>query len=999
VKMAKQGKFDARAECMRMTSLSCMSEPQAAALMFLQAGDLRSFTDMINVGDVEEGDEDVAHWINLPAADGGANLLETAIELRKAEFIAQLLRVGARQDVLGEGSGLAPIHLAVLNNDTALLKLLLTDDGVDINLKAASFKNGHTPLHLAAEQGAMACLKLLLDHDEIDVDAKDIKGSGTPLLLAVKAKHQDAAKLLVENGASLDLKAGPKSLKEHMKEAFPGLEPTTIRVTRRREVMSNLRDNMFSLLRETELDKPDYRSKLGNFKTFLRFIWTLKDQNELNSIFDLAVKKGLHEHVELLLRKGCSVDTPDKPVLEASFHGLHKVLRVLRQNGATINLTTGSKETVLHLVLKQQSDGAPGTDYAKSLEEVLQWTGVKGLVNRRDDRDNTALHYATQKWGQDTVRKLLELGANVGLKNQWDEIPIAKIRPDTMEAFLSEFCLQSEGDVVHENFSISFRYDFLAPSPDSLPQKYRKDEETEELLGKEGEARQPLPETEPLWHMAQSKEHRHLLKHPVITSFLWYKWQRIRRYFNRNLRFFTLFVYMLTWYIFINFGGKPNVCNTEVPRSGLWYGFFILLSIVMCFFILKDWIADYKSYQRDKKIQSEQKIQDGSMRKGSCVKLTNIIFSSWVEAMFICVMVALIIFGSPILKILLGAFIILLLIRECLELSVSAKRYLSSLENWTEMTIVVLVSVLLINDCSQFELNRHLAAFSIVLSWAELIVMLGRHPKLKEYNIYVTMFLKVLKTFFFFLAWYSLFIVAFGLGFFILLHKTDDEPVGDDDYVFFNKAWLSLVKTTTMFVGELEFGDIPIDLESQFAPLAYVFFLSFVFLIVVVLMNLLNGLAVSDTGDIRDKAEIFSYRSQVETISTFESMLLGDPFDFLSNVPALLSHLPSCSLLRQLYRSNSLKRVFTAFGASEILLFYRFIPGKSVTIWPNRESERFCCLRVDEVGRSIVSAAKEIVVRQQVKGEPGVLDKVEQLQLQVASLEGMIRQLVKKMEK
>merc|ERR1712156_805599 len=123
---------------------------------------------------------------------------------------------------------------------------------------------------------------------------------------------------------------------------------------------------------------------------------------------------------------------------------------------------------------------------------------------------------------------------------------------------------------------------------------------------------------------------------------------------------------------------------------------------------------------------------------------------------------------------------------------------------------------------------------------------------------------------------------------------------------------------------------------------AYVYFLS-LFLIVVVLMNLLNGLAVSDTGIIRDKAEIFSYRSQVETISTFESMLLGDPFDFLSNVPALLSHLPSCSLLGQLYRSATLRQVFTAFGATEILLFYR----------------------VDEVGRSIVTAAKEIVVKQQ----------------------------------
>ena len=38
----------------------------------------------------------------------------------------------------------------------------------------------------------------------------------------------------------------------------------------------------------------------------------------------------------------------------------------------------------------------------------------------------------------------------------------------------------------------------------------------------------PLPETGVLWHMAQSEKHRHLLKHPVITSFLWLKWQRIR---------------------------------------------------------------------------------------------------------------------------------------------------------------------------------------------------------------------------------------------------------------------------------------------------------------------------------------------------------------------------------------------------------------------------------------------------------------------------------------
>lgn len=194
-----------------------------------------------------------------------------------------------------------------------------------------------------------------------------------------------------------------------------------------------------------------------------------------------------------------------------------------------------------------------------------------------------------------------------------------------------------------------------------------------------------------------------------------------------------------------------------------------------------------------------------------------------------------------------------------------------------------------------------------------------------------------------------------------MLHKKSDK---EDDYVFFNKAWLSLVKTTTMFVGELEFSDIPIDLESHLAPLSYAFFLSFVFFIVIVLMNLLNGLAVSDTGVIREQAEIFSYRCQVETISTFESMLLGDPFDFLSNVPILLSHLPSCSLLRQLYRSNTLRQLFTKIGATEILLFYRVFPSKSVTIRPNQRSEDCWCLRVDDIGQNIVTAAKEIIIKQ-----------------------------------
>ena len=109
------------------------------------------------------------------------------------------------------------------------------------------------------------------------------------------------------------------------------------------------------------------------------------------------------------------------------------------------------------------------------------------------------------------------------------------------------------------------------------------------------------------------------------------------------------------------------------------------------------------------------------VKDGSCVKLTNIIFSSWVEAIFIAIMVSLIIFGSAILKILLACFLILLLLRELIEASVSIKRYVASFENWAEIGLVIIVSILLVNDETKFELNRHLARDERLLQTRTLI--------------------------------------------------------------------------------------------------------------------------------------------------------------------------------------------------------------------------------------------------------------------------------------
>jgi len=1000
-------KFDVM-EYMRTTSIGCVKEPQANALIFLKNGDLRSFTDIINSSDVEDGAASEDHWINQPV-DGASeieegNLLDVAVRMKKYQFVKNLVAVGAIRDQINQKTGLSPLHVACQDGDVQMLVILMAeDDKVDPNIRSSDRKGGWTPLHFAAQsnsEGHIKCMEFLLNNEEVDIDVRDNRAIQTPLFVAVNSKNEQGITVLIKNGANLDIKCGRKTIREYLKENLTNFDPKSVRVVKSREIMLNLEDKMMDLLKSTRKSGDNSRADLANFRTYTRFIKSLEDPSSLNEVFNVACEKGLHEHVLLLLKKGVNPNNKEKPILEVAFKGYHQVLAVLVKDPRTDLLVEKpyTKETILHLILKMEFEQANPCDYDNCLSVLLSRSKdtekqISSIINKKDDLGNTALHYATQKWPEATVRRLLELGANIGIKNHWKEIPISKIRPQTMEDFLDEYCLTYEGDIMHENFNLTFHYEFLAPDSEALPEKYRNnsfDYEEQNLIKSSHEPVQALPETECLWYMGQSKEHRHLLKHPVITSFLWYKWQRIRKYFNRNLRLYFLFVFLLTWYIFEHFGSFTH----SIMSSNIFYVLFIFMFIAMVMYMVRDWVSDIKDFKRT------ARIKDVSQRSNPCSLLPSLLKSNWVEVLMVAFMVAIIVFGSLLLKPGLTLLLSILLMIEVFQLMVSLKRYVFSVENWIEVMMIVIVSVILYNQEGNFEVNRTLSAIAILLSWSKVITLIGKHPKHNRLNIYVTMFFKVLKSFFFFLAWYGLFIVAFGLSFFILLHddvKDAPKEKNEGDYVFFNTTFLSVVKTLTMFVGELEFSDIPINLESSLAPVHYLFFLSFVFLIVVVLMNLLNGLAVSDTGAIQERAEIYSYLSRVETISYLESVLLGDPFDFLSNVPQIFSFLPSCSLFRQLYRSNVLKKLFTQMGASSILLFFNYLPDKkSPKLHPNSISEDCSCLSVDEMGIETVEAAKKIIsrrVKMQSKLDQGidqdfaeVINRMEKIEDKLSSL-------------
>ena len=191
-----------------------------------------------------------------------------------------------------------------------------------------------------------------------------------------------------------------------------------------------------------------------------------------------ACSYGLPGFLACLLEHGASPtailrDNTDAPVLLAAYGGHAETLSVLVEHrrsmgeGAGVTLMAVDKVTgasALHMVLEmpQRSAGAGREQgYRDSLNILLTATvleqEVRLCINKRDILGNTPLHYATQAWSQDTVRSLLELGANIGLKNKIGETPIQRILPETMEDFLDTFCLTAEHDIHQQEFKLNFK--------------------------------------------------------------------------------------------------------------------------------------------------------------------------------------------------------------------------------------------------------------------------------------------------------------------------------------------------------------------------------------------------------------------------------------------------------------------------------------------------------------------------------------------------------------
>jgi hypothetical protein len=97
--------------------------------------------------------------------------------------------------------------------------------------------------------------------------------------------------------------------------------------------------------------------------------------------------------------------------------------------------------------------------------------------------------------------------------------------------------------------------------------------------------------------------------------------------------------------------------------------------------------------------------------------------------------------------------------------------------------------------------------------------------------------------------------------------------------------YMSLMKTFVMMMGEFQTESMACKLANSFTY--FCLFALFVFIIAMVLLNLLTGLAVSDTQAIKSNAKQLSRASRIRTIYEMESTLLPW-YTFVEKWPKLL---------------------------------------------------------------------------------------------------------------
>ncbi|XP_050557896.1 ankyrin repeat domain-containing protein 50-like isoform X2 [Spodoptera frugiperda] len=350
-------------------------------------------------------------------------LADSIIRMVPLDEIRILLACGAKVNE-PVTQGLRPLHYAIWQRYLEATRLLVVR-GCDVNARDDC---GYSALHLAAEHGYTELVKLLLESGAA-VDYRPNTGEefprttlcDEPLRLAIRNKHYEVARLLLEHGADPN------------KRYFFGAEINLVSDPEYLELLLTFGANPDSRDRAglTPLMKAARQRKgLDAVLLLISFgadVNAMADaRNDYRTVMHYAVLSGNPEVVNLMIKQGarvnyeCNEFSKPSPLDLAILKGDVAMLQMLLAAGAQVNASSSVIGSPLHVAC---SDNITNR---KEIVQILLESGADPNLKVYNDEDATQLRPALAEYlasnpepSAEIVALLLRYGARVIMKTQF----------------------------------------------------------------------------------------------------------------------------------------------------------------------------------------------------------------------------------------------------------------------------------------------------------------------------------------------------------------------------------------------------------------------------------------------------------------------------------------------------------------------------------------------------------------------------------------------------
>ncbi len=844
------------------TDSFCCKSPQTELLLALKRKSIDDFENLL-LCNVQKNSIDVNYVYEDP---DNKTLLDIACSSAgNCKFVDLLLKYGADVNLVNSFFKKPPLHFAVEYSDFETVRLLVEDTNVDVN---AVDRNGNTALHVAAKCGNVTFVQLLLEHPAIDPNRVNRK-SQTPLHSAITEGSKSVIAVLVNN-SRVDLDTikdfDDLTCREMISKKFPQFE---MKAPPRSVPGAN--KDLFTFLRNRDI------------KTFLSSIKANRSSLEYDdgsyTYLQYSCRYGLLQVVRTLLDLGANPNNyceknQKTPVMIAAEMGYYEIVCILAETN-TISFEPVNDQTVLHALLNGLLDcyNEPNrlVELGSSEEEQIgnYYKCLEYLLSNVSHQ-KLDLNYPDDK-GNTALHYAVRLNDSkiIGmLLTSGAYVGFRNVMGDMPVKYINANIIKEVLDnsiVTNGKHSCETDYEIIYKYHLLAPLK---------VFDSSSKIAEYRPE---LGTSSDSKyeivaETEPLVEmstvpelRPLLKHPLLTAFLNLKWYMIRKWFYINVLFYVSFWFlltIYVLFIYGPTTSQTSPTNTTIFDP------------------NDYANFRSQSKFV-------------------------WFLTFLLC-----------------G----LLLLRELFQFAVSPLRYMINFENWIEILLIGTTFTILLCKVASNNIKSQIAAVAILLSWMELVLLIGRHPLL---STNIEMFKVVSCNFLKFLVWYSVLILAFAFSFYILFKDSSTS----DNSSFFVDPIMSLFKSVIMLTGEFETGSIPF---SEHPGTSHLLFVLFVFLIAIVLFNLLNGLAVSDTQAIKADAELVDNICRAKLITYIETMAISNPFSFF-NVWDKISCMCCCVPIAS--RRSRFRREKSAHAfCNRINLFPYIFPDREVRTRPNEQN-------------------------------------------------------------